>query len=513
MRNTNPLIILCLLTLVSCQDLGQLEDIQDVTYDATFAFPLLNSSLSLRDAVDELNNPEEIVVDPDGLLHFVYRGEVLSNQSSDVLEDISNTLPPVIPVLSNNFALPFAIPGQIDLEEIAFRSGGLRYTFQNNNPEPVAVTITSPQILVNGSPLLYEVNVPGYDGNGAPPSATNEDDPTPLSEVRVVPENDSVFIRYAAVTPGGQEVTLSNFFLALDQPEVSYAEGFLGQRTIPGGADEIEIDFFDFSYIDGTIEFSDPQITLFVENSYGIPTRAVINSFTVSTVGGETFPVTGELIEEGIDFPYPPLDQVGSARVGSFVFNKDNSNIDQLLSSNPRRVAYDIDIQTHPDGDTDIDGFLTDASYYNVSMEVDLPLRGQINGFTLRDTVDITIGDLSEVEEAEFKIVADNEIPIDADIQILFIDEQGQFIDSLLAADQQRLQGARMLPNGMGTEISTTEVFVPFSAERFEAVKSVASAVVRIRLSTESNPEGPVEILDEQEISVRVGAQARVQSN
>ena len=504
--------LLMLLLFWSCQDLAQLDTIEDVTYDAVFAFPLLNSSITLEDALTKLDNPEEIRVAPDGLLTVVYNSSLVTQESLDILRDLSSTLPLMIPILSDSVVLPFSLPGQVEIDQIWFDAGTLSFSFQHSHPDPIDVTIRMPQLVQDGQPLTYQLTVPEYSGSGPLPVGNNENALTDLEQVRIIPENNQVTFEYDAVAPDGTPVNLTNFFLSINAPSISYAEGFLGQRVYEGGSDEVDIDFFDFSYTDGQVLFSEPVITLFVENSYGIPTRAIVNDFHVTTTNGNILPVTGDLIRSGLDFPYPEPDQVGMVSLDSFVFTKDNSNVGEVLSLNPRSIAYDIDILTHPEGGTGQSGFVRNDNYYSVRMQVDLPMIGNILRFAVRDTVALSIGDLQEIEEAEIKIIADNDIPVDADLQLYFLDDSGVLLDSLFLADQQRLQAALMTPDQSGTITQTTEVIVPISAERFEVVKEVASAILTINLSTDRNRDQPVRIFQNQQIGIRAGMKAQVKS-
>lgn len=508
-----PLILLLLLgVLFSCEEIDQLSEIEAVNYDAEFAIPLINTTLSIQDVFDDLDESSALRIDENGLLHFTYSDDILSNQGLSALQDVADNLPSVIPVWSDDFAIPFAIPSQIDIDQLTFRSGQLSYVVQNQNPEPVTVRVTLPQLFRGDSILEYTFSLPAYSGSGAPPTATNQDNPTDLTDIRVIPENDTVYIRYEAVTPDGEQVALSNFVFRFNNPVLSYAQGYLGQNRYEGGSGQVEIDFFEQSYIDGTIQFADPTVRFLINNSFGIPTRAVINNFAVTTVDGQQRSISGDLIDTGIDFPYPPLDAVGESRTASFAFDRSNSNIVDLLNSNPLALDYDIDVRTHPDGDSSEKGFLTDESTYSVRLEVDLPLDGQVNQFILRDTTGLDLGELEELTEAEFKLVADNNIPVDADVQVFFLHETGTLLDSLFTEGAQRIAAAQMNSDGISTTTVSTEQILPYPPERLEALRQASTLALDVRLSTASNTGRNVQIYQNQDIAIRLGAIVRVQS-
>ena len=74
-------------------------------------------------------------------------------------------------------------------------------------------------------------------------------------------------------------------------------------------------------------------------------------------------------LRNGIDFPYPTINEVGQVKRDTFTFNNTNSNLDVVFGSGPIAVAYDVDAFTNPFGDTGLKGFITDKSFYRVQVQ------------------------------------------------------------------------------------------------------------------------------------------------
>ena len=335
--------------------------------------------------------------------------------------------------------------------------------------------------------------------------------PLPLKDYSLTAEEGSIYIEYEATRLDGEPGEVTNFFINLRELAFSYAEGYLGNVIFEGGRDTIAIDFFQ-DWIEGDIYFSEPKITYYLQNSFGLPTRSMINVLEVITVGGEILPLESDVVGpgQGIDFLYPGLDEVGESKTSVFVFDKTNSNIDEIVSAGPLAIDYEINALTNPDNDPSVRGFITDTSFYNVRMEVDLPFYGQASNFIALDTIEINFDNWQQVDAAEFKIVAENSAPLDVVIQGYFIEPSGFVLDSLLNGPQRLITGAPVDSNGDVTQIATETSYAPFSVERFDRIKYADRIIIEANFSTTNNGNELVRVYSDQDVKVRVGAKFEI---
>jgi len=494
--------------VTGCQ-LGGIEGLDQVRYDAEYAIPLVDTHVSIRELLKNVEEETTIVIDQDGQIRFTYEGGEITQNSEDLFATIDEVLPPVIPVLRPRMALPFTTPDGIRLDRADLKTGELVYVFENRNEAAVNVSITLPQLKKDGRPMAFQHTLPAFTGGGAPPRMTNLLSPAALKDYQLTTENDSIYVIYEALDAQGNALELSNFFLRVQNLTFAYAEGYLGNRVQPGGRDTIDIDFFD-NWTQGDVYFEEPKVIFHVENSFGVPTRSVVNLFNVITVRGEVLPVEGDFITEGIDFPFPAMDEVGQVKRASFVFTKENSNIDRLLSAGPAAVAYDVDALTNPDKDTDSRGFLTDSSYYRVRVEVELPLFGRANDFIASDTFDLDFTSYEDVDNAEFKLVADNRLPLNVDIQGYFLDESGAVLDSLLGERERVVAAAPVNEDGIASGTVQNITFAPFEGARFERIRSATRLLLSASFSTVQGGRVSVRPLAEQDVRIRIGAKLGV---
>ncbi|MEM6380561.1 MAG: hypothetical protein AAF705_20420, partial [Bacteroidota bacterium] len=418
MQLKNQLLGLALLLITfGCVDFNSLEDAKLPEYQAEFAVPLVNSRITMEDILEADPSIGTLEVNSDGTIQLVYSGAILSRQSSEVLEQFQASFPPFIPIISKTQRIPLSLINNLDLEQLIFKAGSFSYYLENANDQSMQVNFEFTSLVsVDGTPLRFSVNLNADDETGMRPFATNQGAPIDLSGYRLVPDGNDIVIQYTAEAPDGTPLNASNFAIGLSNLDFSYVEGYLGQVPFRGGRDSVNIDFFE-NYTNGTIYFAEPSVRFFIENSFGVPTRAVVNDFFVETLNGNQLQVESPLIESGVDFPFPTLNQIGETATGEVLVNSSNSNIDTLLSAQPIRVVYDVDALINPEADPNITGFITDSSFFNVQMEVALPLLGRASNFQATDTVDFDLGDIEAIDSAEFKIITENELGVDVAIQ------------------------------------------------------------------------------------------------
>jgi hypothetical protein len=494
----------CIL-LSSCNQFDDFEQIDEVRFSAEYAIPLVDMRVSIHEILNQVKEDATIFVDPDGQIRFQYQGEVITQSSLDLFAAINQSLPPVIPVTSPRMALPFASPDGIEVDRIDLKGGSLTYYFESRLPKPAEVRITMPQVRRNGQPISFRHNLPAYSGSGDPPRATNFFLPADLAGYTIVPEGDSVYIVYEALMNDGAQGQLSNFLVRIENLSFIYAEGYLGNQIHKGGRDTIHIDFFD-NWVRGDVYFEEPKVTFRFENSFGIPTRSIVNLFNVVTVQGQVLPLRSGIVEKGIDFPFPSMQEIGKTKHSTFTFTKENSNIDVLLGSGPVAVDYDVDALTNPDNDRDIRGFITDSSYYRVQIVVDLPLYGRAVDFLARDTFALDFSQYGDIRHVEFKMVVDNGLPLDVDVQAYFLDEKGVALDSLFDRRQRLVAAAPVVANGVAEGETRQVTYAPYSAERFSGIRSARALALVAAFSSAGGGDASVRIFAQQGIRVQVGA-------
>ena len=505
MNKTLGLLLLsclsALLLVTACQKLDDLKDLEASDRDAEFAIPLFTADVNLHDILENFDTTTFISVEDDGLLRVNYKGDITARNTSNLFEVVNKFDGVPLPILDTFVALPFEIPNEVDIDFGILKFGSIEWTYRSLHEEDVRVVLHFPNIITPAGDELRDTMNFTYNGNPITLLPVKTD----LAGYKIQPENDSIYVRYELFRKDSQQFdTLSNFFIIIRNFEASYVEGYLGNDIYDLERDTIEIDLFE-NWTRGDIFFSDPKILLTVQNSFGFPVRSRSTIMRVETVDGTKLNLRSVHLDEGIDIDYPSLNEVGQTKETIFAFNKDNSNIDSILGAGPVLVDYDMDAVPNPDQDTSVRGFMTDSSQFRVQVEVELPIYGKTKGFVARDTFAVDFDAYGDAKYVEFKLVAENQMPLQMDLQLFFADASGQVLDSLFQSLEGVVDAAPVDMEGIVTEEAKTVTIIPLEAEKFNNVKAAKQLFMEISFSSYNDGGTPVKIFADQNLNVRMG--------
>ena len=505
--NYRFLIIAAILGLFiwGCQHFDDLENVETVGNDAAYAIPLINTSVSLGDLLEKLDKYTFLDIDSSNLIYLRYKGDIITKTSQEIFQNIEVALPPLVPVLDTVMILPFATSDGVEMDYVELKSGTLQYVFKSFHEDDVSVKVRFPEVQKPNGDILEFNHFLNYNGSVPvfpfPPFVQYD-----LKDHKLIADTlGNLNIEYIATRSNGDRDTLSEFNIALSNIEFSYAEGYFGNQLHDGKRDTIEIEFFE-SWTKGEVYFEDPKIFVTVFNSFGVPTRSIVNLFDITTADGDILSVQSDAIENGIDFDYPQLpDEVGEMRTTEFSFTKDNSNIDVVLGSKPVALDYDVDAITNPDSISDIRGFITDSSIYTVQVEVELPIYGRSTSYVVVDTVDLDFSSYDEVAEMEFKVFAENSLPLNVDIQAYMLDGSGMLIDSLLSTPQKLIDAAPVDAQGNVIEPKVHVLYIPIAGSRLDNLRNTRRIILNAGFSTYDAGNTSVKVYADQEVNIGVG--------
>lgn len=498
------------LLLTACSE--QLDDLTStpaIRYDATYAIPLINSEVSLRELVADVDSTVAVTVREDGVLVFRYSGIVPPVGPQIVFDRIENITRGIqLPLLRERQGAPFNVSEDIDVDDVTVSTGQLFYDFRNPYEIPVRITASFPDANLNGTPLVITEELPAYSGSGPVPVADNADTPLDLTGFILEVPNDSIYIEYSIADLAGTPLEIDGqSTLVISGLEFSLIRGYLGQELYAGARDTIEVDFFD-NYLEGDIRFVDPTVTVQLTSTFGLPAQALVEVLEVQDVNGNVIPITGGAVTDGFNFDFPTVP--GEAAVTEFVFNSSNSNIDEVLSARPVALDYRIDANINPGSDRDIRGFITDSSFYQAEVNVNIPLIGRANNFTLRDTLELNLMDQYEdISEVFFQLTTDNGLPFGVEFTGQLLDGAGNVIGDLTDGESTLLQAATVDADGNASQVITDERDFDFSGERVATLRAAERLVLTFSLATSLSGTQDVRITDDQRLRFTLGARVR----
>ncbi|MEM6770603.1 MAG: hypothetical protein AAF597_08480 [Bacteroidota bacterium] len=479
---------------------------------ADYAIPLVESTVRLDDLIGEVTDEISLSVDPDGLLRFKYEGEIAAVGSEIVFERLDAVAAGIfIPITRRQTAAPFVLPDDVDLDVLRVKGGLLSYSITNGYDRPVSVELSLPDARLDGVPLVITGDLPAYSGSGPLPSMANPDNPVSLAAYELNTIEDSIFINCVLTDENGFQLPPSeNTVLTITNLGFDYVEGYMGQALYPGGRDTIAVDFFD-NYQEGDIRFGNPTITMTLDNTFGVPARALIDVLNIIEADGDTIAVEGPGVEEGFDFAFPT--EPGVVASTTFVFDTANSNLADIVSSRPVALDYEVNALLHPDGDTNVRGFLTDTASYRARVALELPLVGRADQFTLRDTFTLNVmDDYEDIMSVLFRLTTKNGLPIDLEIEGTFLDANGNALADLTDGELTVLEAGIDAGDGTYDQRVLTQDIV-MEGDRLDAIREAASLVILLRVSTAGGGTEFVRVTNLQELEVLLGAIISVERN
>lgn len=489
-----------LIGIVSCVDYNAFDEFEVINSDASYAVPLIDTDLSIRDVIDVPEADVTFKVDADGKISAFYNGSVARRSAIQIFPPIP--LPINFPLRGDTSLLqiPFVAGFDYELERGIFKGNSIQFIFQSRRGENLRVETELLFLLENGATKKINFDIPF--GNTGDTQFTSER--ISVDGLELITNIDQMRVVHRAYDQTGTQVLLDAAFVNIDLLSFEYVEGFFGRQELDIQGDIIPIGIFD-NWERGEISFADPRIILRVDNSFGFPVSAKVNKLEVLTVSGARIPLESELVDKGIDFDFPSKSEVGQIIQTELVFNNQNSNIVDLFNEKIIEVDYDIDAVGFPTNDPTEIGFVTDSSFYEVNVAVELPLLASADEFTIRDTIDLDMSELSELDEAELKMYMRNEFPVDMDVQLIFLTPTGKIIDELFETPF-RIEGAAMEGGMRAADPAVQEETVLISGARLDEIMNARKLIIRASLSTNNDRTTPVWLLDTYDIEFKMGA-------
>ncbi len=279
----------------------------------------------------------------------------------------------------------------------------------------------------------------------------------------------------------------------------TYARGYMGQDTFNLGPAEIDLDYF--KDISGTINFSTASMNVVVENSIGTDLVGEIKLLkSINTNKNSKIDLNSSILNQTINIKRA-TDNNGSLPINSSItkidLNKDNSNINSLISNLPDKIQYQIQMRSNPNGDLyGRKDFIYDGELLDMNLELDIPLQLSAQGLSFMKLVDFNpLGlDLENVIDGTLHFFVANGYPLGADLKLEFISLNGQnekleYLVDVIAAPGIQKSNFKVDPVESRNDI-------PIKATDIENLKKCTKIRISSTLNTRDYPQ-EVRIMDE----------------
>ena len=492
------------------------EDPELADHTAEFAFPLLTTTLNLKDLMIKVLNDtlsgDTLLVNPDNSMTLYYTGDVVEKPATDIFEDFAGGVFPLTDTISNS---PIDTIDGVTIYRADLTKGRIGMSIFNVSSDTLTGTLRIPQMTKNGVEFVYPFV--------ALPLGTFVSPPIEVAGYTLQSNANTLQFIYAAYKPNGVRVKVElspgipGIYVAFENLEFSYLEGFWGYQQYSLVRDTIEIDINQTDLV-GDVKIKNPKVTMRISNSWGFPTRGKIKYLSFIGQNDEEIPLISSVFTDStVDFNYPSFaaGEVGQTKYTDIYLDETNSNIATIFNSQPKRLIYEVDGISNAQNDPSLIGFLTDSSVISLAMRVELLLEGSARNFGAEQTLDLNFGsfddiDTSKIEEVEFKLVTENGTPVSTSLQMYFLDDAGNAIDSLFTGPPRFIMKAAPVNNdGVATGITRTEEFVPMSAARFQKVRAAKKAFLKTAFTTAQDGNVPVKLLATDQTTIKMGLKVK----
>lgn len=499
-----------------------------VIWTPTWAAPILKTNLSLRELIGQ-NSSTKLLEDEDQFLTLVFTDTFESAEAQEMIK----------------------IDNQVFQDQFSFTQE--RVNYMNNNPgilveETIRAEIDILNVqnieidsLINSDLLLnlfiqssfekemdIEINLPTV-AIGENRRAWKKN--TSVSKVAPYSEKDNWNQAFIDMTKGSQghsqipiEINISFTTSMGDDFNTNQSLGFeLGFTEIDFGIfygytgpieifnqrkDSVEIDLFRNQKM-GQVRIEDPRIKIRTGNQFGIPIAVGLNNF-------EGLSELGQVSLQGIPNPLPIgiSSNIGETAFDSFELNKTNSNLKDLINTNPKFLSYQAEGQLNP-ADKTIRNFVPSSAKIVGRVETYFPLYGSTTNFQIRKMAPFALNateNPEEVESLKLHISADNTFPTDFVLALIFYDSYGQAIDSVGLQDEYVIDAAQINNSGETTEAQETMFDIELQKNQSQNLASAKRVEFLVKFNTLKKDGNllPVKIYSHQNIEIGLGIEAKV---
>jgi len=515
------------LTIPSCtEDYFDLDRMQDDTFvwNPDLAIPLVFSSLTAADIVgyDENNYYD---YGDDNFITLIYTRTVLSETLNEFLEiPVNQSIQQNISLTSNEIAafnpnnpvnksvstaFPFIFNGTTgnSLNRVVFESGTMSIFLMSDFQHSGTLNVSMPELRLNG--VAFNQNIPiNYTGglvsqnividlNGYEMDIDNGGPNNSLPITYTLTLNDG-----GNTTSTGQAVSITHGFNDLI---LAFADGNFGQFELEIPAGQVALDLLD----GGALYFEDPRLRLIVTNSLGVGIEVTVQSLYGEGESGILNFNYANVMNS--PFTIAPAPSLGDSSVQSFYFNKDNSNIAQVVNGYFNTLHHDFNSTVNPGPQTY--NFAARNSRVEVKAEAELPFWGKSNHFIIEDTLEYPLGELSDlqgnIERGLLRINTVNGFPMDGILKLYLTDSAYNVIDSILADGSYVLRSGPIDANGKVISPVNTNNDIPIDSARVASIFGAKYMIIQGDMTSTNNAADNIRIYGDDLLQVRIGLQVK----
>lgn len=520
-------IIFIIFTVQSCiKDNFDFDKLSHkVELNPNIAVPIVNSSLTLRDVVQDYDKNELFEEDANGFLYLMYQQQIYSSDGTNIFSIPSQNItesylaPSNINLTTGTYSYTdstvqdFSVNNSARIDSIILNSAQLSFSISSSQTLNGTITLILPTVKKNGIPYAKTVDFSSGIGN------YNDLDGYKIDLTKDSPNYNKLPVYYTinlnnspATFLTGDEMFSAT--VSIDSINYKTVYGFLGQQTVAIPDDSVHIDIFDHAF-QGNLFFKDPKFKFQIKNSFGIPLQFQFDTFRTYTVASQTYEYFQFPIQYSpLNVNYPSISQIGQSKETYVTLDTLSfPEIRNLIETNPKYIKFGVTSMFNITDPGTNNNFIMDTSKFSVDLKVELPLWGHASYFVLQDTFDLDMSDVfkntDEIDWINFRLNIDNGMPTEVGTQVYFCDSLYNVIDSLFDPNNMQIIESGVL-DAAGKVVQSTHktTDVKYTKERIDPLENCKYIFVRGYLHTTDKASRLVRFYSNYDIRVKFGIQA-----
>ncbi len=498
MKNITTALLLLVMVASCMKEEVNLDNLNSDAFNPSFAIPIGTANLKIGRLNSETNNFFELNPST-GLLELTFDAPSFSYGLSDFnlvqnqsfFSSVSMGASEVaafnsVPTGSSysfqtSNVSSFSVPGSQQLDSVLINSGNLRFSISSNYTHSLSIVVTIPSLKSNGVSYTSTI-VLNYSGTVPVTKMVNLSlAGYSLDLTDGGSNNNTIRISYnTTLTKGATPATTLEsigFNTTIEINDLEEVYGYFGNQNLTQN-DTLETEIFD-DILGGTVSFADPRIEMKLTNSAGISFDAKFTSITAlqntqnQNLGGPG--LTSIPLIRAAAF-------IGDSTVTNHTINNANTipTLTTILDEQPDQIAYATSVQMNPGGFAK--NFIAKSSQIKANAKIALPLDFYGVGFKINDTSSAQLEDIIGLDSADseslrsvtIRVVATNGLPIEAGLQVYFMDSSNVALDSLFTSGINSI----LMPG-------TVNFSVPTSDPNYGQVSSPSSKTFDVTLTKE----------------------------
>ena len=507
----------------------KIDDVEDVQWNPSLALPLTNGSFAIDEFADEFSGENfSVGYRDDDLIVFRYsKGDFFTQTAEDLVQvedqsfnttfGMSSADIPQLPIdltitqsEDHNFTLVSSVGDKI--YSTIGKAGTMDIVLEGDFPTSGEIELVFNSVTKDGETITTRFPWV-YSGSNVQRFEQSID----LTDVHMDFTDGGTTYNFFNLTTNltlhyeGQAITAANQFdLTVNLRDIEFAQiiGNFNTRSIAQKTYEFTVSFVD-QLSEGGYYFDEPTVNINFANSFGAPFSTVINQFEAIAENRGSIALTGDAINNPFLVDYPQIEEMGQTMHSTFTIDYQNSNLPEVFAWQPDTMYFDFEGIANELGD-DGQHFVLDTSRLEVGVDFEFPMIGRFRNLTLSELYDFDGSIFEDIDNALLRLSSENGFPIDANVQLYFLDEQGGFLDSLIYDDQDLLVAGITDINGKVTEPTSKEVDVLINKERLGPISLANRILTRITLNTPDNDTRSVRIYRDDRLSLKLFAQTQL---